>query len=167
MTGPAPRPEPAPALRAALHECAHHAAVLAAARADLGPGGFTADTIPGPAPDALRALDQAAYRFGKLQDTLALRVLPAVLDWLEEPLPSTATFPEKLQRLERLGLIPSVEQWRGLRELRNQLAHEYADAPALKAAALNRFIAGIDELLGLWLHLARHLAAVGLPPDAS
>ncbi len=108
---------------------------------------------------ALRTLDQATCRFGA-QDPLAPRVR-AVLDWLENPLPPTATFPVKLQRLERLGLIPNVEQWRELRELRNQLAHEYQDAPALKAAALNRFVAGIDDLIALWQHLAAQLAQAG------
>ena len=164
-----PQAQPGPALRAALAECAHHALILAAARQDLAHTPYSADTLPGPEPEALRALDQAAYRFGKLQDTLALRVLPAVLDWLEEPLPPTATFPVKLQRLERLGLIPSVEQWRELRELRNQLAHEYQDAPALKAAALNRFVAGIDDLIALWQHLAAQLAQAGvaLPAEDS
>ena len=81
-----------------------------------------------------------------------MKLLPLLLDLAEEPLPENVTFAVKLQQLERLGALQSVEKWRMLREIRNQLAHEYEDAPALKAAALNRFIEAIKSLLGLWRH---------------
>ena len=79
----------------------------------------------------------------------------------EEPLPEATPFGEKLQRLERLAVIPSVDQWRRLRELRNQLSHEYVDAPVLKAAALNRFIDGIDEALEIWQQVSQFAEAKG------
>ena len=61
----------------------------------------------------------------------------------------------KLQRLERIGIIPSAEQWRELRIARNTIAHEYPDAPELKAAALNQFVRSASELLQFWKHVAR------------
>jgi hypothetical protein len=116
-------------VRAALEECGHHVEILRSARAEIGGTRFSAESaqkLPG---DLLKLLDQSAYRFGKLQDTLGLRVLPGILDLSEEPFAESTPFGAKLQRLERLGVIPSVDQWRTLRELRNQLAHEYVDAP--------------------------------------
>lgn len=64
-----------------------------------------------------------------------------------EPLPTEATFAEKLQRLERLGVLSSARSWRLLREVRHSLAHEYPENPALQAAALTRLVAGVGDLL--------------------
>ncbi len=48
-------------------------------------------------------------------------------------------------------MLGSIDQWRQLREIRNQIAHEYEDAPALKATVLNRFIDGTGLLLATWM----------------
>lgn len=77
---------------------------------------------------------------------------------LLEPLPPETPFAEKLQRLERLGVVGSVASWRMLREVRNSLAHEYSENPALQAAALTRLIQGVDELLVLWAGVGRYCA---------
>nr|VFJ62031.1 MAG: hypothetical protein BECKDK2373C_GA0170839_109314 [Candidatus Kentron sp. DK] len=78
------------------------------------------------------------YRFSKLQDSMGMKILKVLLELIA--LAEEAMFAEKLQRLERLGAITSVGEWRMLRELRNQLSHEYEDAPVLKSAVLNRFL---------------------------
>ena len=96
-----------------------------------------------------RLLDQIADRFGKLQDSLGEKVLPGLLLAAQEPVAPEATFIEKLQRLERLGAVPSAADWKLLRALRNALAHDYPDAPALQAAWLNRLVASIPVLLGM------------------
>jgi hypothetical protein len=127
--------------------------VLTEARKEIGATHFTAANVQHLPSDTLRILDQLAYRFGKLQDTLGLRVLPGILDLSQEPFADGTPFAQKLQRLERLGAIPSVDQWRLLRELRNQLAHEYIDAPSLKATALTRFIDGVEDILAVWCHV--------------
>jgi hypothetical protein len=150
-----------PEVRTSLNECQLHAAVLHEARTEIGRRRFAPESVNDISSETRRLLDQLAYRFGKLQDTLGLRVLPGILDLTEEPLPESTPFGEKLQRLERLGVIQSVSQWRMLRELRNQLAHEYVDAPALKAAALNRFIDGVDGLLEMWQHLSDYTQRKG------
>lgn len=93
-----------------------------------------------------RLLDQLAYRISKLQDSLGEKVLPGLIDLAEEPLPEDSPFAVKLQRLERLGVV-EVEVWRKLRELHNQIAHEYTDQPAVKAAAINRFLEGVEVLI--------------------
>lgn len=134
---------------AAIGECRLHAAVLDEARGGL-PATFAAEDVASIDSERRRLLDQAAFRFMKLQDTLAEKVLPGILDLTEEPLPTQATFAEKLQRLERLGVLDSVATWRLLREVRNSLAHEYPENPALQAAALTRLVRGVAELRRLW-----------------
>lgn len=94
-----------------------------------------------------------AYRFTKLQATLGEQVLPMLLDVAEEPFAQDAPFAQKLQRLERIGIISSAEQWRELRIARNIIAHEYPDAPELKAAALNQFVRSTAKLVLFWKHV--------------
>ncbi|MGF1616081.1 MAG: hypothetical protein ACFCVA_19810 [Gammaproteobacteria bacterium] len=73
-----------PEVQAALHECQHHAAVLHQARIEIGNKRFAPESVDDISSETLRLLDQLAYRFGKLQDTLGLRVLPGILDLSEE-----------------------------------------------------------------------------------
>jgi len=142
---------------AAVGECRLHADVLADALSRL-PVGFRAEDVAKIGSEQRRVLDQAAYRFMKLQDSLGEKVLPGILTLVQEPLPPEATFAEKLQRLERLGVLDSVGTWRLLREVRNSLAHEYPEHPALQAAALTRLIKGVRELLRLWSDVERYCA---------
>jgi hypothetical protein len=67
-----------------------------------------------------------------------------------DPLPDDAPFVQKLYRLERLGAVPSAEGWRLLREVRNGLAHDYPDHPALQAAAWNRLLQACAQLADAW-----------------
>ncbi|VAW87999.1 hypothetical protein MNBD_GAMMA16-1942 [hydrothermal vent metagenome] len=138
------------ALQATLKECRIHAEVLQEGKAELGATRFDENTVMHISVQQRRLLDQLAYRFVKLQDSMGMKLLPMLLNLAEEPIPEDATFAEKLQRLERLGALESVEHWRQLREIRNQLAHEYEDVPAIKAAVLNRFIEEIESLLTIW-----------------
>jgi hypothetical protein len=147
-------------LLAALAECRLHAEVLASALAHL-PARFAEEDAALVDPERRRWLDQAAYRFMKLQDSLGEKVLPGLLDLTLDPLPPEAPFAQKLQRLERLQVIPSAEAWRVLREVRNALAHDYPDQPALQAAAWTRFIAGAAELLATWRCAAAYAAGAG------
>lgn len=134
---------------AAVAECGVHAHVLADAASRL-PAAFSADQVGAIDAEQRRLLDQAAYRFMKLQDSLGEKVLTGILELTLDPLPPEASFAEKLQRLERLGALRSVGSWRVLREVRNSLDHEYPENPALQAAALTRLMRGVSELLDLW-----------------
>lgn len=147
-------------LQAALAECALHAEVLGEAAARLPQRFETADVVQVDA-ELRRSLDQAAYRFMKLQDSLGEKVLPGLLTLTLDPLPPEAPFIQRLQRLERLGALPSVQGWRLLREVRNALAHDYPDDAALQAAAWNRFRAAIVELLAVWRAASRFAQDVG------
>ena len=142
---------------AAVVECRLHAVVLAEAASRL-PTRFTAADMALIDSELRRSLDQLAYRFMKLQDSLGEKVLPGVLSLTLDPLPPEVTFAEKLQRLERLGVLESVETWRLLREVRNALAHDYPENPALQAAALSRLLKGVTDLLALWSGVERYIS---------
>ncbi|WP_297921849.1 hypothetical protein [Metallibacterium sp.] len=111
-------------MRHALASIAPHRPLSAATLADLDD-------------DAVQDIDQFVLRFGKLQDVLGTRLFPALLDVLQEPYEDRPML-DKLNRLEKLGLLESTEAWEKLRALRNHFAHEYPDEPALRAAYLNQ-----------------------------
>ena len=145
-------------LQASASECGRHADILREDLSEQGGKRYAADQLDSMTREHLRLLDQMAYRFAKLQTTLGERLLPLVLEVLEEPIAESVPFAQKLQRLERLGTIPSADQWRSLRQVRNSIAHEYPDAPELRAASLNRFIEGAGELLDFWDQVAGYLS---------
>jgi hypothetical protein len=93
--------------------------------------------------DQIQAWDQFILRFTKLQDTLGVRFYPALLSYLQEPC-ATQTMLDKLNRLEKLGLLNRVSDWNILRSIRNQFAHDYPQDASLKAAYLNEAIIAIQ-----------------------
>lgn len=83
-------------------------------------------------------------RFGRLQDTVADKLLPAYLRAAGET-PGLAV--DNLDRAERLGFIDSAENWFALRKLRNQMVHEYIEDPAILADALSHGHAAVPTLV--------------------
>lgn len=137
----------------ATNECALHAAILREDLAELGAVHYDAAQIIALSRSSLRLLDQMAYRFGKLQSTLGERVMPLLLELAEEPMAPETPFAQKLQRLERLGIIPSAEDWRMLRQTCHAIAHEYPEAPEIRAALLNHFVQSVAAVLEFWEHI--------------
>lgn len=83
--------------------------------------------------DLAERVEAFVSRFGRLQDTLGDKLLPAYLAAHGE---KSATFMENLDRAERLGLIADAQAWIDTRRLRNQMVHEYVEDPAVLASAL-------------------------------
>jgi len=84
-------------------------------------------------PDLAERVEAFVGRFGRLQDTLADKLLPVLLSALGER-PGAQL--DNLDRAERLGFIASAETWLAMRQLRNQMVHEYIEDPAILADAL-------------------------------
>jgi hypothetical protein len=84
-------------------------------------------------PEGSERIEAFAARFGRLQDTLGARLLPALLGALGEPVHTAL---DNLDRAERLGWITDVAHWQALRQLRNRLIHEYVNSTAELVAAL-------------------------------
>jgi uncharacterized protein with HEPN domain len=72
-------------------------------------------------------------RFGRLQDTLGDKLIPAVLAALGERLGPVA---DMLDRAERLGFVTSVDDWFTMRSLRNKMVHEYVEDATVLWGAL-------------------------------
>ena len=150
--------KPEQAMQVYLSECTLHAEVLAESLSDIAKYlPFSADTVL--SKELLRILDQIAYRFTKLQDSMGEKVLPLILVLAQEPISSNATFVEKLNRLERIGALLSAEEWKQLRVARNAIAHEYPDEPELRASALNHFVKSTEQLKSLYLSVRQYVTS--------
>ncbi len=69
-------------------------------------------------------IDQLVFRFTKLQDEMGTNTFRYIMVYLQEDI-LDKPFRDILNRLERLKIIDSSDTWLALRELRNDLAHEY------------------------------------------
>lgn len=106
---------------------------------------FSATTLESMDKKVVLHLDQFIYRFTKLQDSMARRLLPSLYALLEADTQPRA-FLDILGRLEQLNVITSVETWQQFRNLRNNLAHDYPENLQQTADTLN-------ELLETWRDL--------------
>jgi hypothetical protein len=126
-------------------ECRRHLRYLRAAAARIS-WPLTPERMAAPDDELVAALDQFAFRFGRLQDTLGQKVFRAVLvGALREPC-EDSPMRDVLDRLERLRLLPSADRWEEIRAARNSLAHDYPDTPAQRAARLNLARPMVDEM---------------------
>lgn len=94
--------------------------------------------------DLAERVEAFVGRFGRLQDTVGDKLLPLLLDALGEK--SSAVI-DNLDRAERLGLIKSSDEWMTIRNLRNQMIHEYVEDPAILSSALQTGHAFVPTLI--------------------
>lgn len=83
--------------------------------------------------DLAERVDAFVARFGRLQDTVADKLLPALLQAKAE---SVGPALDNLNKAERFGWLASVDEWLVVRKLRNRMIHEYVKDPAELAQAL-------------------------------
>jgi len=75
-------------------------------------------------PELAERLEAFVSRFGRMQDTIADKLLPR---WLLALAETPGSQIETLNRAERLGVVSNVESWLEARKLRNRLVHEYME----------------------------------------
>lgn len=73
-------------------------------------------------PELAERLEAFVSRFGRMQDTIAGKLLPR---WLLALAETPGSQIETLNRAEKLGVIENVERWLEARKLPNRLMHEY------------------------------------------
>lgn len=87
--------------------------------------------------DEVEHIDQFLFRFTKLQDTLGEKLFKSILLFVDEQV-ENKPFIDILNRLEKLGLIDSTNEFRELRNDRNELAHNYDDEADEMSATINK-----------------------------
>ncbi|NOT13097.1 MAG: hypothetical protein HOP23_14885 [Methylococcaceae bacterium] len=129
-------------MKETIHEvlkiCERHADRLQWAMIELRPHlPFSEQALAQLSDIELAILDQFSTRFGKLQDLMGAKLFPAILELTKEP-GDLKAFIDKLYRLEKIGAIPSADDWLLMREIRNAFSHDYPDDPDLQAEILNK-----------------------------
>lgn len=94
-------------------------------------------------PELAEAVEAFASRFARYQDTLGDKLLPA---WLQTVAEKSGTTIDNLDRAEKLDMLDSVDSWITLRQLRNQMVHEYTESPETLSDAINAALDGVDLL---------------------
>jgi hypothetical protein len=84
--------------------------------------------------DLAERVEAFVGRFARLQDILGDKLLPLLLTALGEKATSAR---DNLDKAEKLGLIASADDWMTIRQLRNQMIHEYVEDPSILISALN------------------------------
>jgi hypothetical protein len=94
--------------------------------------------------DLAERVEAFVGRFGRLQDTVGDKLLPLLLAALGEK--SSAAI-DNYDRAERLELINSADEWMTMRNLRNQMVHEYVEDPVVLTSALQTGHAFVPTLI--------------------
>ncbi len=106
-------------------------------------------------PEVLEKYEALTSRFARLQDLLEkpFRTV-ALLEIVED---KTKRFPDLLNYMEKLQIIPSAEEWLVMRRLRNIIAHEYWE----DEQELIELLDSIYEKCGTLLLVVKNLVTYG------
>lgn len=78
-------------------------------------------------------IDQYIFRFAKLQDTIGDKLFKQILVVSDEQVENLA-FRDILNKVEKFGIIHDRNEWLEMREIRNDVSHEY---PVISEEAIN------------------------------
>ena len=73
-------------------------------------------------PDELEAFEALAARFARSSDILTQKVIKSLIKILQE---DSRTFIDMANFLEKIGILKNAEELINIRELRDQIAHDY------------------------------------------
>jgi len=87
--------------------------------------------------------DQIIYRFSKAQDSMGAKLFKAYM--LAQGTNVDKPFLDILNSLEKLNIL-EVDEWFELREIRNEIAHDYEDSEELACNIINSIFTHKFEL---------------------
>jgi hypothetical protein len=85
-------------------------------------------------------------RFSKLQDFIGTKLIDSFFE-IKAEIVSNMTMIDKINRLERLGVIKHTSLWVQMIEVRNHLVHEYPNHPEITIRYINQVFELSSELL--------------------
>lgn len=109
--------------------------------------------------DEVQAIDQYLYRFSKLQDTLGDKVFKLIIQEYEQN-SAPQPFMDLLNKLEKIGFLTSAKEWLTLRQIRNEIAHQYDDEPEEMSQAINKIVSQKEIIKEIYLHLKEKYKAL-------
>ncbi|MFO1257725.1 MAG: hypothetical protein U1E78_04840 [Gammaproteobacteria bacterium] len=118
---------------------------------------FTPESLSLLQDEQVALLDMMTTRFGKLQDIIGVKIFPIILDILGENAPS---FRDKLNSLEKLGVIDDAQWWMEMREIRNQITHDYPENYNVLSADFNKMLPFVQGLIVFWEKLKIYIGTL-------
>jgi len=97
------------------------------------------------------ALNTLIFRFSKLQDLMGSKIFRAFLNFSGMATDDMSFF-DILKELEKEKVL-DIDEWQFLRELRNDIAHDYPEELDEKIEKINLFIKKSDALLAIFNRL--------------
>jgi len=102
--------------------------------------------------DEVEHIDQFLFRFAKLQDSVGQKLFKTILLYLNEEIEGKP-FIDILNLMEKLHLLDSANEWRELRDDRNELAHNYEDEPEEMSITINKLYRKKDTLIHIYQNI--------------
>ena len=90
-----------------------------------------------------------------MQDSIGERLFKSLLMFLEEDV-TNKPFLDVLNRLEQLEILPRKDEWLRLRQLRNELSHEYSNEDEENVTLLNMLFDEIKTINSIFLTIKNY-----------
>lgn len=134
-----------------IEEANRHKAHIIEAQAELKLPIEAYDTLPKLEKFALNTL---IFRFSKLQDLMGSRIFREYLEYTGMPTDELGFF-DILKAMEKEGIL-DIDSWQLLRELRNDIAHDYPNELQEKLEKINFFVESSKRLIEIFERLKEH-----------
>lgn len=95
--------------------------------------------------DDMAYIDQYIFRFAKYQDLIGGKLFKQIL-LTEGEAVEDMSFRDIFNRSEKIGIAENWEQWFELRQMRNEISHEYPVISDEGVSSLNKIILSLDYL---------------------
>lgn len=134
-----------------FQECAKHLQRINEAYSDMSvfmP--LTASKYENLAKDDVQAIDQYLFRFAKLQDSMGEKLFRLLVGRFEGNA-DKLSFLDVIKKMEKYIDMDIANEWQDLRNIRNQLSHEYEDDAIEMANSINLIFAKKEVIEGIYL----------------
>jgi nucleotidyltransferase substrate binding protein (TIGR01987 family) len=101
-------------------------------------------------------IDQYIFRFAKLQDTIGDKLFKQILVASDEQVESMS-FRDILNKIEKFGIIRDRNEWIQMREIRNDVSHEYPVISEDTIHALNSIFHLKGKIENIYLSCLQYL----------
>jgi hypothetical protein len=105
-------------------------------------------------------IDMLSGRFSKLQDLIGAKIFPIILEIHEV---EEFSFKSRLTILNQKGFLDDITLWLHLRDLRNDLTHDYPDDDEETAKCIAKLLVDAQALLTFWEQLKPKLENLQIP----
>ena len=107
-------------------------------------------------PEIVETIDSFIFRFSKMQDSMGEKLFPLILEILGEET-RNKPFIDILNKLEKLEFIPSANEWKKLRNLRNSLTHTYPWEKEILLEEIKEALSAADKIVEIYKQIKEKL----------